>query len=70
MVERAKLVPPTIVAQFVERVPMVKGKLDPNASTATSYCWLVWFHARMQRHTTLMWIPPCRKTLERSYDYD
>lgn len=33
---------PTCVAQFVERVPMVEGRLDPHASTATSYCWLVW----------------------------
>ena len=30
--------PPTKVAQFVERVPMVKGRLDPKASTATGYC--------------------------------
>eukprot|EP01034_Spumella_vulgaris_P010549 gene10549-13384_t len=31
--------PPTFVAQFAERVPMVKGRCDPEASTATSYCW-------------------------------
>ena len=29
--------PPTIFAPFVERVPMVKGRWDPDASTATSY---------------------------------
>jgi hypothetical protein len=34
--------PPTIVAQFCERVPMVKGRWDPDASTATSYAWFVW----------------------------
>jgi hypothetical protein len=34
--------PPLIVAQYVERVPMVKGRLDQKASTATGYCWLVW----------------------------
>ena len=28
--------PPTICAQFVERVPMVKGRVDRSASTATS----------------------------------
>jgi len=26
--------PPDIVAQFAERVPMVKGRCDPKASTA------------------------------------
>jgi hypothetical protein len=34
--------PPTYFAQFVERVPMVKGRLDKKASTATGYAWL--FH--------------------------
>ena len=34
--------PPTKVAQFTERVPMVKGRLDKKASTATGYSWLVW----------------------------
>ncbi len=61
--------PPGIVAQFVERVPMVKGRCDPNASTATSYCWLVWFNAHDSR-TKFLWIPPCRKQLERPGDYD
>jgi hypothetical protein len=27
--------PPSVSAQFAERVPMVKGRLDPKASTAT-----------------------------------
>jgi hypothetical protein len=34
--------PPARVAQFSERVPMVKGRLDRSASTATGYAWLVW----------------------------
>jgi hypothetical protein len=29
--------PPALYAPFVERVPMVKGRWDPEASTATSY---------------------------------
>ncbi|GEO40961.1 hypothetical protein SAE02_51090 [Skermanella aerolata] len=33
--------PPSVFAQFVERVPMVKGRLDAKASTATGYCWIV-----------------------------
>lgn len=60
--------PPDYVFQYVERVPMVKGRYDPKASTATSYCWLVWL-----RHgdgdTRLRWIAPCRKQLERREDY-
>ena len=31
--------PPAIHAPFVERVPMVKGRWDPDATTATSYAW-------------------------------
>lgn len=34
--------PPTRVAQFTERVPMVKGRLDKKASTATGYAWIIW----------------------------
>lgn len=61
--------PPSKFAQFVERVPMVKGRLDPKATTATGYAWLVW-----EKGSTgaprLVWIPPSRKLLERPYDYD
>ena len=62
-------VPPTIIAQFVERVPMVKGRCDPKASTATSYCWLVWAKRMPLQAPTFIWIPPCRKDLEREGDY-
>ena len=34
--------PPTYFAQYVERVAMVKGRLDRKASTATGYGWAVW----------------------------
>ena len=34
--------PPMLYAPFVERVPMVKGRWDPDASTATAYAWFVW----------------------------
>jgi len=60
--------PPTTVAQFVERVPMVKGRLDPTATTATSYAWFIW-HMETIGDTKLVWIPPCRKRLERPLDY-
>lgn len=60
--------PPTRFAQFTERVPMVKGRLDRKASTATGYAWLVWENDRISE-PRLMWLPPCRKTLERPGDY-
>lgn len=64
--------PPSCVAQFVERVPMVEGMYDPAASTATGYCWVVWDFeqpARMEfpnglTQAPLVWIPPCRVELE------
>lgn len=62
--------PPTIVAQFCERVPMVKGRIDPKASTATSYAWFIWLKDRYCLPPKLMWIPKCRKRLERDGDYD
>lgn len=64
--------PPDVVAQFSERVPMVKGRCDPKASTATSYCWMVWYIDNLpdiEKSTLLQWIPPCRKQLEREEDY-
>lgn len=62
-----KLNPPSIVAQFAERVPMVKGRLTATGSTATSYCWMVWMMG--EQGTRMMWIPPCRRQLERAGDY-
>lgn len=82
--------PPTVIAQFVERVPLFKGKVrDPNEkywdpegknpktgkntgcwkkpSTATSYCWIVWVRNMMPQ--PFVWIPPCRRQLERFGDY-
>jgi hypothetical protein len=61
--------PPTYFAQFVERVPMVKGRLDKKASTATGYAWFVWVKSYSEK-SQLIWIPPCRKLLEREEDYD
>jgi len=61
--------PPAVVAQFVERVPMVKGRCDRSASTATAYAWIVWRCNSDPRETRFTWIPPCRKRLERDTDY-
>lgn len=63
--------PPDHILQFCERVPMVKGRLDRKASTATSYCWLVWFtHAdRDAKPVQFEWIAPCRARLDRDADW-
>ena len=60
--------PPTIFAQFVERVPMVKGRLDSKATTATGYAWFVW-DKQSRVPPRLAWVPPCRKEMERKGDY-
>lgn len=62
-----KINPPSIIAQFVERLPMVKGRCVGDVSTATSYAWLVWVRGRAPE--PFCWIPPCRASLERSEDY-
>ncbi len=67
-------VPPTEVMQFVERVPMLRGRLDRRGSTATAYCWMVWVRegdrwTSWNTPTSLAWIPPCRRLLERECDY-
>ena len=63
--------PPAIMAQFVERVPMVKGRVDRTASTATSYCWLIWIVGQKPGVPTILkWIPPCRAKLEKPGDYE
>jgi len=64
-----KVTPPSRFAQFAERVPMVEGRLDRVATTATAYAWLVWEKNRLGS-CELVWIPPCRKRLERDKDYD
>jgi hypothetical protein len=59
--------PATCLAPFVERVPLCKGRWDPDGSTATAYCWLVWVRGR--KPTPPFWIPPgCRKALTRRTD--
>ncbi len=61
--------PPSCVAQFVERVPILRGRVDPRASTATGYCWLIW-EIDATLPTRLAWIPPCRRRLEKGDDYE
>ena len=61
--------PPTIIAQFTERVPIVKGRLSATASTATSYAWFVWRTDQDNDQTQLVWIPPSRRIFEKNADY-
>lgn len=61
---------PSHVLQFVERVPMVKGRVDEAAASATAYAWLVWLRNQEGEPTKLEWIAPCRKRLERRADYE
>jgi hypothetical protein len=53
--------PPTVYAPFVERVPMVKGRWDPDAATATSYAWFVWCSSTAPSSPRIVWIPPGRR---------
>lgn len=72
--------PPTLIAQFCERVIMHKGNVrDPDKlywdgatwkkpSTATSYCWLFWIRGIPPQ--PFHWIAPgTRKRLTRPGDY-
>ena len=68
--------PPTLVAQFAERVPMHKGRWEPKGSTATAYAFVVWAdrdHEAIRNPRTgctdLVWIPPGqRERLTRGSD--
>ncbi len=59
--------PPWTFAPFVERLPMVEGRVDEEASSATSYAWFVWLKGAAPG--PVRWIPPCRAKLERPQDY-
>lgn len=61
---------PSIFAPFVERVPMVKGRWDPNATTPMSYAWFVWDNRIITKSTRVEWIPPCRKEMTKLSDYE
>lgn len=48
--------PPALILQYSERVPMTEGRWDPDASTATSYCWVIWVCGSTE--TRFGWIEP------------
>ncbi len=64
---------PRVFLVFSERVPMLKGRLERKASTATSYMWVIWKRrwASETPSPVVHWVPPgSRKRLERPGDYD
>lgn len=62
--------PPSIIAQYVERVPIVRGRVQEKAATAMPYCWFVWDHQLDTGAPEVWWIPPCRDEMKRDGDYD
>jgi len=73
--ELLKPYPPTIILQFVERLPMEKGRVRKEASSATAYCWLIWDcevkdETQDQMGTRFHWLPPgTRVQFEDPADY-
>lgn len=48
--------PPTVVGVFAERIALIEGAWDPEASTATDYIWLVFIKGEGPRPT--FFFPP------------
>lgn len=66
--------PPRYFSPFCERVPLIKGRWDPGAASATSYAWFVWFTGGRHQppsgdHARVVFIPPgCRRSLSKPTD--
>ena len=61
--------PLAAVAPFSERVPMVRGRWDPDASSATAYAWFIWRKGDSAPAPSLIAIPPgTRSRLSRPED--
>jgi hypothetical protein len=59
--------PPTLIAYYVERLPMHKGRWEPQGKTSTEYLWVCWLRGETPRPP--VWIPPGqRKRLTRPGD--
>lgn len=50
--------PPALIAQSVDRIPMLEGRYDPSASTTMAYAWFVWLKDAKTATTEFNWIPP------------
>lgn len=53
--------PPTVIAHFVERVPIHRGRWVVDGDSAAAYSWFIWRHRASPRPP--VWIPPCRAAL-------
>ena len=51
--------PPTVIAQFAERVSLFRGAWDPKGSKPDQYCWVVWIKGDLSP-TGFEWIAPGR----------
>lgn len=61
---------PHLTAQYVERVPMHRGRWVVNGKTATAYKWFCWRkHPGSWFDTREIWIPPSRAKLSRHDDW-
>lgn len=60
--------PPTVVAQFAERISLFRGEWDPDGSKPDQYCWLVWVKGDLSP-CGFEWIRPGR-CAERTLDSD
>jgi hypothetical protein len=61
---------PELFCPYVERVPIVEGRVDPKAASQMSYAWFVWRQGKPEHaRTRVVWIPPSRGEMERSEDY-
>ena len=59
--------PPSLLSIFTERVPLHKGRWEPDGGTFTAYAWLVWIKGMPPQPP--FWIPPgCRKDLFKDDD--
>lgn len=52
---------PTWIVQFSERVPMIQGAWDPEASSATAYSWFIWVRGTPFERTEHEWFPPTQE---------
>lgn len=59
---------PDVFCPFVERVPLVRERVDPAAASQMPYAWIVW-RRNGDGDTRVRWIPPCRKEMEKEGDY-
>jgi hypothetical protein len=63
---------PQLILQFAGRVAMVADAWDPNATTATAYCWVIWHHGvfgvRMMPDTAFRWLPETSEAMHTRHD--